>query len=199
MERGGELLRLTIYGQPAGAGSKTAEVVTKKGPGPGGRVPVMDGNRYMLRYRPASKYTDPWMRAVEREAMVAWSGLDPLDGSLWLDATFYELRPSTHYYLRKSGRVLRPDAPAFPCRTDTHDVDKMRRAISDSLTNAGVLADDKRIVGGEAWKDYVENLPRDAAHREPKAVVVVGRMKAQTALELGVASPPGDGQQALLG
>jgi Holliday junction resolvase RusA-like endonuclease len=198
MERGGELLRLTIYGQAAGSGSKTAEVVTKKGPGPGGRVPVMDGNRYILRYRPSSKYTAPWMRAVEREARIAWAELDPLDGSLWLDVLFYELRPSTHYFDRKGGRVLRPDAPAYPSRTDTHDADKMRRAISDSLTNAGVIVDDKRVIGGEHWKDYVENLPADAEGREPKAVIVLGRMKAQTVADLGITSPAPDGQQSLV-
>jgi len=139
------------------------------------------------------------MRAVERESRVAWAGMDPLDGSLWLDAIFYELRPSAHFFDRKSGRVLRPEAPAYPCDTQTHDVDKMRRAISDSLTNAGVLADDKRIVGGEAWKDFVENLPVDVDGREPKAVIRVGRMKAQTAADLGVVSPAPSEDQLSLG
>jgi Holliday junction resolvase RusA-like endonuclease len=153
----------------------------------------------MLNYAHASKKTAPWMRAVEREARIAWAGLEPLDGSLWLDATFYEWRPSTHFLERKAGRVLRPEAPSYPCDTQTHDVDKMRRAISDSLTNAGVLADDKRIVGGEAWKDFVENMPADGEGREPKAFIVVGRMKAQTAADLGVASPALDGQLRLVG
>lgn len=194
MERGGELLRLTVYGQAAGAGSKTAEVVTKAGPGPRGRVPVLKDGLFILRYRHASKFTGPWMDAVTKEAGIAWRGREPLDGALWLDATFLEVRPSTHYFQRKSGRVLRPDAPAHPAVTDTHDVDKMRRAISDSLTNAGVLADDKRVVGGEAWKDYVENI----GETEAKAVIRVGRMKAQTVADLGIATPDPAEQPSLL-
>lgn len=204
MERGGALLELTIYGQPAGAGSKTAHVVTR---GDGSIVwrsgpKILPGQRVigqpMLNYNHASKKTAPWMRAVSREAGVAWSGLEPIDGAVWLDVDFYELRPTTHYFVRKSGRVLRPDAPAYPSRTETHDSDKMRRAICDALKQGGVIVDDKRVVGGELWKDFVENLPTDAEGREPKAVIRLGLMEAQTAVDLGLASPAPDGQQSLV-
>lgn len=191
-EKGPELLRLTIWGQPAGAGSKTAEVCTRKNER-GVKVPIKDGDRYVLRYRHASKFTEPWMNVVEREAGIAWKGDPPLDGALWLECEFFECRPSTHYFDRKAGRVLRPDASAYPDATKTHDVDKMRRAISDSLTNAKVLADDKRIVGGFAWKDFAENI----GENEPKAVIRVGRMAKQTVEDLGLVTPDPAGQFAL--
>jgi Holliday junction resolvase RusA-like endonuclease len=185
MERGGELLRLTIYGQAAGAGSKTAEVVTKKGPGPRGRVPVLKDGHYILRYRHQSKKTEPWMRAVAREASIAWGGDDLLEGALWIDIVCYENRPDGHYRSAGGQRVLRPDAPAHPSVTTTHDSGKLRRAIEDALTGI-VWTDDKRVVDGHDRKDYIENI----GESEPKAVIRVGRMKAQTAAELGVVSPP---------
>lgn len=200
MERGGELLRMTIYGQAAGAGSKQAHVIRRKG----GVIVWTTGPKIIghnavigqpaLNYTHDSKKTAPWMRHVEKEARVAWTGLEPLDGALWLDAIFYERRIDGHFFQRKAGRVLRPDAPAYPAVTQTHDIDKMRRAISDSLTNAGVLADDKRIVGGEAWKDYAENI----GETEPKVLIRVGTMAAQTVTDLGLVSPDPDGQESLL-
>lgn len=192
MERGPELLRMTIYGQPYGAGSKTARVVTRKGgiivwrSGPkiiaGGQVI----GQPMLNYGHASKFTEPWMKEVAKQGGIAWAGRDPLDGPLWLDAFFYESRPSGHYLQRKAGRVLRPDAPAYPESTETHDVDKMRRAISDALKNGGVIVDDKRIVGGEAWKDFVENAE---GIDEPLAMIRVGRMDFATVEQAGFVTP----------
>lgn len=189
MERGPELLRLRIWGQAYGAGSKTAEPLGKTG------REVRDRNgRIVLKYRHASKFTAPWMELVQREAEVAWARRAPLDGALWLDAFFYECRPSTHYFKRKAGDVLRPDAPAYPDATESHDVDKMRRAISDSLTNAKVIVDDKRIVGGEAWKDFAENR----GQTRPLCVITLGRMDYATAEEAGFSSPAPPGQAALV-
>lgn len=202
MERGSEKLRLVIGGQAAGAGSKTAITVTR---GRGGPIVWRSGPKIlpggqvigvpMLNYTHASKKTAPWMKVVERAAAVAWGSRLPLEGALWLDVWFYELRPASHYLKRKSGRVLRPDAPAYPDATENHDVDKMRRAIADSLTNAAVIADDKRVIGGEQWKDFAENVRKT----EPFVVICLGAMVDQTVEDLGLESPPPTvGQEQLL-
>lgn len=191
-ERGPVLFELAVPGQPAGSGSK---VPMPKGRMVGGRFkPVVDGiGRPVFYVKPSSEKTEPWMKKVRAAAEEHWAGRGPLDGALWLDVAFYELRPpSSHYFHRKGGDVLRPDAPAYPDTTETHDIDKMRRAISDSLTNAGVLADDKRVVAGSEWKFYADESPRRAC-----AVIRVGRMLHQTVEEAGIAPPAPDGQGQL--
>jgi Holliday junction resolvase RusA-like endonuclease len=187
-ERGPAVLRFAVPGVPAGAGSKTAEPLGKR------FKEARDQNgRLILKYRPASEKTEPWMDLVHRcaEFVARRDGLlEPLDGALWLDCLFYIPRVASHYYQRKSGPVLRPDAPMFPAVTSEHDVDKMRRAISDSLTRAKVIADDKRIVGGEDWRLY------DDQGRGPRAIIVLGRMLHQTTVEAGLVTAPA-GQETL--
>lgn len=189
-ERCPAALELAVPGQPAGAGSKTAQAIGKRGDERRDHT-----GRIVLIYRPSSPATEPWMEKVEtvaRQFTVDNEWDAPLDGALWLDVAFYELRPSAHYFHRQGGDVLRPNAPAYPHITATHDIDKMRRAISDSLTNAKVIADDKRIVAGGAWKYYADAPPRSAC-----AVIRLGLMLHQTVEEAEIKSPPPIGQEVL--
>jgi Holliday junction resolvase RusA-like endonuclease len=193
MEKGRELFRLTVYGQPAGAGSKTAQPAGKRFH----EARDKEG-RIILIYRPASKFTKPWMDAVAKEAAVCWRDRDPMDGALWVLIDCYELRPKSHFY--SDGR-LRSDAPAHPHITDTHDSGKMRRAIEDSLTNSGVWVDDKRVTDGHDRKHYCDQewaALEGESWREPRALIRVGVMKAQTVEEAGIASPPAPGQAQLI-
>lgn len=185
LELGAELFRLTVPGQAAGAGSKTAIPVRRKD----GSFVLAEGGRLILNYKHDSDLTEPWMEKVEAMAGSKHGGSAPIDGALWLNCTFYERRPSSHFLT--DGR-LRPDAPAWPSVTKTHDVDKLRRAISDSLTNAKVIADDKRIIGGAPWKLYADEKPYRAC-----AVISLGRMLHQTVEEAEIASPPPPGQESL--
>lgn len=189
LERAECFMELIVQGQPAGAGSKTAQTVGARGKERRDR----DG-RIVLIYRPSSPATAPWMEKVEeaaREQLVD-RGLDDLpslDGALWLDVAFYELRPAAHFLA--DGR-LNPRAPALPHQTSTHDRDKMVRAVSDSLTRAKVIADDKRLVCGPSWKFYADEPPRKAC-----AVIRLGRMLHQTVEEAEIKSPPPPGQETL--
>lgn len=193
MERGPEKLRLTIYGQPAGAGSKTAEPLGKR------FHEARDGDgRLILKYRHATKGTAEWMAEVEKQAGIAWRGDVALEGALWVEIDCFELRPADHFL---SGGRLKPTARAHPHQTITHDSGKMRRAIEDALTNAGVWADDKRVVDGNDRKHYAD--PETAifegeSWREARAVIRVGLMAAQTVEEAGITSPPPAGQEQLL-
>lgn len=190
-ERGPELLRLIVPGEPAGAGSKTP---MPKGRMVNGRfVPVVDRvGRPIFYVKPSSEKTEPWMKLVRQyaQAQKVKLGMATLDGPLWLDCYFWEKRPGSHFYKRKSGDVLRPDAPAYPDVTETHDIDKMRRAISDSLTAAKVIADDKRVVDGVERKRYVN--PGKIAG----AVICLGRMLDATTLDAGLVESP-EGQEVL--
>jgi hypothetical protein len=132
MDRGRELFRLTVYGTPAGAGSKTAEVITHKGYGrvgaalgkklaqlgiiPPGRLPVMKDGRYVLLYRHQSKKTEPWMEAVERDAQVGWRGAAAIDGAIWVEIDCFETRPTAHFRADGSLRPRRPTAAHRVCR-----------------------------------------------------------------------------------
>lgn len=169
---------MTVYGQAAGSGSKS--------PMPLGRMvdgrfqPVFDEKgRPRFYVKPASEKTKPWMELVEYESRAAWRSRPGLDGPLWIDIDFYEKRPAAHFFA--DGR-LRPDAPAFPHVTTTHDSGKLRRAIEDALTNAKLWADDKRVVDGADRKFYC-----DAEHRDPRAIIRVGVMAFATVGE-GVAA-----------
>lgn len=187
---GPERLRLTVYGQAKGAGSKTAEPAGKRF----NEARDHEG-RIILIYRHATKGTEAWMKAVAKEARIAWAGMAPLDAALWLDLTCYEMRPDGHFYA--DGR-LRPSAPAYPHRTTTHDSGKLRRAIEDALTKdkdgkwAAIWTDDKRVVDGHDRKRYCDHGD------EPRAVIRIGLMTAQTVEQAGIATPPPPGQAALV-
>lgn len=197
MERGPEIFRLTVYGQPAGAGSKTAQPI-------GDRFHERrdsDG-RLILIYRHATKGTEKWMATVEKEAGIGWRGRGPVDGPIWVEIDCFEARPDGHF---RADGSLRPDAPAHPSRTVTHDSGKMRRAIEDALTNAEVWADDKRVVDGHDHKHYCDReavVREDELEgdrwREPRAVVRIGRMAHATVAEAGITSPPAAGQEQLI-
>lgn len=63
----------------------------------------------------------------------------PMDGPLTVEATFYLPRPKRPKF----------DEPAVP-----PDVDKLTRGLLDSLTLAGVIVDDARVVHVNARKTY---------------------------------------------
>lgn len=187
-ERGPVVFELTVPGQPAGSGSK---VPMPKGRMVGGRFKAVFDKvgRPVFYVKPSSEKTEPWMKKVKEHAEEEWGDRGPLDGALWLDAAFYELRTKDHFHA--DGR-LKATAPAYPHQTATHDKDKMHRAIADSLTNAGVLASDKRLVDGASWKFYADFPPHAAC-----AVVRVGYMRHQTVEEAEIPSPPPRGQETL--
>jgi len=201
-ERGEVELQCTIVGKLAGAGSKHAHLVTRGDKSIVFRAPpkIAGGKVWgwpMFNMTHDSKFTEPWMKLVMQKTGFEWrkGHKDPLDGAIYLDVTFYETRPKGHFLERKEGRFLRPDAPAYPHATDTHDFDKLRRAISDSLTQARVIADDKRVICGNGWQAFADEEPFVEC-----ACIRLGRMLYQYAGELPgfVPPPPVPGQQAIV-
>lgn len=76
----------------------------------------------------------------------------PLDGPLALGVEFLFERPKSHFFRRKTGprsweTVLRPVGPQAPVYfTGAPDIDKLLRAIQDSLQAAGVCRNDSQFA-----------------------------------------------------
>lgn len=194
-------LQFTVVGKLAGAGSKHAHLVTRRDGSIVFKAPpkIAGGKVWgwpIFNMTHDSKFTEPWMKLVSQTAGIKWKKdhKEPLDGAIYLDITFFETRPQSHFYVRKEGKFLRPDAPAYPHATETHDFDKLRRAISDSLTQAGVIADDKRVVVGNGWQAFADEKPYAEC-----AAIRLGRMLYQYAGEVPgfTPPPPVKGQQTL--
>ena len=124
------MVSFTVPGLPAPQGSKTR---TKFG--------VREDN-------PATR---PWRNAVAWEAKAAMNGTMPLAGPVRLDVVFYFPRPKSHFGSGRNAETLKPAAPTF--HTAKPDVDKLCRAIGDSLTGI-VLRDDSQIAQVFASKKY---------------------------------------------
>lgn len=110
-------LYFRVLGVPVPQGSKQAFVR-------GGRAVMRDDNSGKLK---------PWRTEVANAAREAHAGRPPFDGALQLDARFVMPRPAS---ARKK---------AHWC-TVKPDLDKLLRALGDSLTMAGVIRDDARFA-----------------------------------------------------
>jgi Holliday junction resolvase RusA-like endonuclease len=133
---------LSVIGTPVPQGSKRAFNHSKTG-----RVVMVDDN-------PALAY---WRAVVDAVARKAWAGAPALDGAVRVSLTFYLRRPKAHYGTGRNAGILKPNAPAVV--TVKPDVDKLTRAVFDSLTTAGVWTDDCRAWDLTAAKLYADPRP----------------------------------------
>lgn len=118
------MIEFTVYGLPAPQGSKRHV-----------------GRGIMVE---SSKDVKPWREAVKwaaREAMAAAGIASPIDAPLVAIMTFTMPRP-------KSAPKSRRHADRKP------DLSKLIRSTEDALTDAGLIADDARIVTFVAAKVY---------------------------------------------
>lgn len=204
-ERGPVTFALRVWGQPAGAGSKTARHVRR---GDGSLVFKQEGfairegrvfGNPVFNMTHQSDKTEPWMELVAGAARKARAdqGLKTIQGAVWIAIDCFELRPGSHF--TADGR-LKIDAPAHPDQTVTHDSGKQRRAIEDALTAASIWADDKRVVDGHDRKHYCDFgsvIYEGEDWSKPRAVIRVGSMLHQTVEEAEIQSPPPPGQEGL--
>jgi Holliday junction resolvase RusA-like endonuclease len=98
-----------------------------------GRIVQVNGSKHKV-----------WRKAIVQEAINTLpSGWVPIDEPCELIVAFYLPKPKT---------VTRSLPSVSP------DLDKLVRAVGDSLTDSGVVADDSRIVRISARKLYAEGI-----------------------------------------
>lgn len=120
-----------VHGLPAPQGSKSFKGFSKAG-------------KAIL--TESSKAVKPWREAVKFSALEARASVGnppPLDGPLYLSVRFFLPKPTS---APKRTRT-------FPHRKP--DLSKLVRSTEDALVDAGLIADDARIIAIEAYKDYV--------------------------------------------
>lgn len=97
------------------------------------------GNRAVI--TEDSKKTAPWRDSVSAAGVVAMAGSAAFDGALRVEIEFRMPRPRS---VKRAHPSVKPD------------VDKLARAVLDSLSAAAVIVDDARIVSLTAEKVYAD-------------------------------------------
>jgi Holliday junction resolvase RusA-like endonuclease len=149
---------VTVYGLPGPQGSKSP-----KGRRRNGSVILVE----------SSKKVKPWRAAIV-EAASQIRPAEPFDGPLVAELVFTMPRPKVHYREGKfAGQIKARYLDALPDRVP--DLSKLIRSTEDALTDAGVWADDARVVAfRNPRKVYVSSTDPDALDR-PGAIIRVGR------------------------
>lgn len=112
------MIQLVVYGTPAPQGSKKF-------------VGVRAGRGIMIE---SSAKVKPWRQDVKSEALRVKAGAEPLDGPLSVRMVFTVPKPASSPKRRRT----------FPMRKP--DLSKLIRSTEDALVDAGLIADDARIV-----------------------------------------------------
>jgi Holliday junction resolvase RusA-like endonuclease len=133
-----------VHGRPAPQGSKTAYVI-------GGRAVMKEASKFLPAWR--SAVTEATVQEIARSMDVR-----PFTSPVRLFVEFYIERPKN------------PKHKAFP--GGKPDLDHLIRSVGDSLTRAGVLADDALIVDIQARKLWVgaDTYPEPGAKVEITAL-----------------------------
>lgn len=116
-------------------------------------------------YRPASKYTKPWMDTVKFFALKKCKGFITTKKPVLVFVYFYFERTKGDYGTGRNAGVLKASAPKH--YTKKPDVDKLIRAILDALTGI-VWADDKQVFAITARKLYCDGKHRIGAYIDIK-------------------------------
>jgi len=111
-------------------------------------IPVAQGSKGYFNGRmvETNKGLYPWRRLVETTAELAMRGHQtiPAHVPVFVELDFYLPRPKT---VTREWPTVRPD------------VDKLLRAVLDSMTKAGVYCDDAQVVDPHPIKRYAVDAP----------------------------------------
>jgi len=146
------IIRLTVFGRPEQRGSKTPWLPRHKD----GSL-VMKNGRPVIATMDANKKSKAWMSQVRSAAGSEMLGTNLVTGPISLSIAFYFARPKSHFGSGKNASVLKLSAPAW--HTQTPDVDKLVRCLTDSLSGI-VFADDRQVCHVTASKHWTEQSER---------------------------------------
>jgi crossover junction endodeoxyribonuclease RusA len=113
-------MKIIVYGSPAPQGSKKFVGIAKT-----------TGRGIMVE---SSKKVKPWREDVKSAALAARNGAAPMDGPLIVRMIFTLPKPASAPKRRRLFAMRKPD------------LSKLARSTEDALTDAGLIADDARIV-----------------------------------------------------
>lgn len=132
-------MKIVVYGTPAPQGSKKF-------------VGLKNGRGIMVE---SSKKVKPWREDVKSAAELVRNGAPPIDGPVIVRMVFTLPKPASAPKRRRLYAMRKPD------------LSKLARSTEDALTDAGVLADDARII------EY-ERLAKVFPNEDPEALESCG-------------------------
>ncbi len=137
------------------------ELIVPGVPVPQGSMRLVQGGRRMIHSNanlPAWRATVSFhvIAAIVRRERLTEQRF-PLTGPVDLAVTFNFPRPKNHYRTGKNAALLRDVAPRY--MSVGPDLDKLVRAIGDSLTGACAIVDDKQLHIIHAAKRWSEGDP----------------------------------------
>lgn len=136
------MLTFIVKGDPKPQGSKNAMIRKNS-----------QGKQYVALRESAGKALYNWRDTIKSVAQRANHGNETITGPVMVQLQFFMERPKSHYVANDRLRPLKKNAPVY-CAS-VPDTDKLTRAVLDSLTFAGVYADDSRVCVLSAHKMYV--------------------------------------------
>jgi len=163
-------LTVNVIGSPVQQGSKVAN---RFGHG------VRDANAKKL--KPWRAEVSGWVLEAMRE-----QGWDTIDAACEVAITFFHVRPAAHYGTGRNAGVLKPTAPTW--KATAPDIDKLTRAILDSLTDARAFRDDGRVA-----RLVVEDRWADAAAGARITITPLDTSPAAPPVPAAAASPSPEG------
>lgn len=137
----------TVEGKSISQGSLTAVPTNRN-------WRTVPGVRWVI--KDAKADLKPWRKAVAEAAREGMDGRSLLEGPVRVRVRFVFERPTSHFFVRKTGRVLRPDAPLWVTSHQLGDLDKHVRSILDALTGV-VFEDDSQVSSEASDKVYGSN------------------------------------------
>jgi len=155
------VITIIVRGMPAPQGSKRFVGVR------GGRGVLVE----------SSKGVRPWRQDVVAAAVEAKNGAAPLDGPLRVRMVFTLPKPKSAPKTRRTYPDRRPD------------LDKLCRAVLDSLVQSGIIEDDARVIRLELLKVFPREHPE--ALDIPGVVIQVECIDAGTQEGYGRTAPCG--------
>lgn len=96
---------------------------------------------------PYRKKIAGWARKLITEQAGPWQPVG-------VEITFTFDRPAGHYGTGRNRHQLKHSAPTYPTSQGVGDTDKLERTVLDALADAGVLANDARVVELTGRKAY---------------------------------------------
>lgn len=139
-------IKFTVPGKPQPQGSKNSFVPLDKAGNPYRRAK----GGVVVSTVDSCKGAKPWMGQVRAAASEAYRG-ELLTGPIRLTCWFYFQRPNAHFGSGRNSERLKESSPEH--HVQKPDIDKLIRAISDSLTGV-IWRDDCQVcfLGNETGK-----------------------------------------------